>query len=158
MWARMGPAACDQGGCDLRRRRCTTRPFRRPRRRRPGRAGWRRKGSSARGGADLHNAGSARFVQNNEQMHIGGWENTSAWMSWDFDAPEGDYDVDIVYACDGGNAGSQYVLSVGGNRITAKAADTAAGRVTRPRASAEFAWRRRPDVAPQSHQQVFTTL
>ncbi|MDB5354680.1 MAG: signaling protein [Phycisphaerales bacterium] len=76
------------------------------------------------GAADLHNAGSARFVQNNEQMHIGGWENTSTWMSWDFDAPEGDYDVDINYACDGGNAGSQYVLSVGGNRITAKAADT----------------------------------
>ncbi|MDB5329063.1 MAG: hypothetical protein JWP03_214 [Phycisphaerales bacterium] len=77
------------------------------------------------GNCDLHNPDNARFGQGNEHLnYLGWWENVATWLSWDFDAPEGEYDVDIEYASDTDSAGSRYMLSVGGNRITATIADT----------------------------------
>ncbi|MDB5303070.1 MAG: OmpA/MotB domain protein [Phycisphaerales bacterium] len=77
------------------------------------------------GAADPHNAGSAFFAQRDgREGWFGAWQNVSTWLSWDFDAPEGDYDVEIDHACDGEGAGSEYVLSVGGSRITAVVTDT----------------------------------
>jgi hypothetical protein len=77
------------------------------------------------GAAELHNARRAQLVQNKDSMdHIGAWDSTSTWLSWDFDAPEGDYDVDLEYACDGGNAGSDCAVFVAGNRMTMRAVDS----------------------------------
>jgi hypothetical protein len=55
---------------------------------------------------------------------IGAWKELNEWVSWDFEAPEGTYNVDINYACDGKSAGSKYVLSIGTNRMSGSASDT----------------------------------
>jgi hypothetical protein len=56
--------------------------------------------------------------------HIGAWNHPTDWVSWDLDAADGDYFVDVNYACDGGNAGSNYTLSVGTNRLNGQVSDT----------------------------------
>jgi hypothetical protein len=77
------------------------------------------------GAADAHNPSGGYFAQRDGlEGWFGAWQNVSTWLSWDFDVPEGDYDVEIDHACDGESAGSEYALSVGANRITASVADT----------------------------------
>ncbi len=78
----------------------------------------------AAGAAMIHSPHITYADDENRPNHLGGWEQLSDWVSWDFDAREGDYFVDVNYACDGGNAGSDYSLSIGINRLNGVVADT----------------------------------
>jgi hypothetical protein len=73
--------------------------------------------------AELH--GSGRYTQEREYPeHIEYWNSAGAPITWDFESPEGDYTVDVVYACDGNNNGAEYLISVGDGRLPGKVADT----------------------------------
>jgi hypothetical protein len=75
--------------------------------------------------ADIHNPTSTVFAQGKDHMDwVGNWDSVGTWLSWDFDAPQGDYDVEIAYACDGPSSGSEVVASVGANRLSTRIADT----------------------------------
>jgi hypothetical protein len=73
--------------------------------------------------AEIHGDGPIHFYHavGPKPDRIGYWNATSLWVSWDFEAPEGAYAVDVNYACKKDSAGSRYVLSVGPsptNRLT----------------------------------------
>src|SRR5665213_1465752 len=72
--------------------------------------------------AQAHNG--ARFIQDTRGDHIEQWDNPTKWIDWEFDAPGGDYAVDLNYACDANHANAGYVLSVGANRLPGSSADT----------------------------------
>jgi hypothetical protein len=75
--------------------------------------------------ADLHGGGLMRYFQDPDRPeHIEHWKDTSSWVSWDFEAADGNYTLDVIYACDAYSAGGRYALSVGCNRLTATVADT----------------------------------
>jgi hypothetical protein len=60
--------------------------------------------------------GGPRFVQDGKSAaHLDHWADAADWVSWDFAAPEGEYDVDILYSCDPQWAGGAYSLTVGNN-------------------------------------------
>jgi len=87
---------------------------------------WSRPGTDgqiqlAAANAALHGLG-LRYV--NELDQIGYWKELNDWVSWDFDAPEGAYFVDVNYACNGKSAGSKYSLSIGTNRMSSTSIDT----------------------------------
>lgn len=73
--------------------------------------------------ANLHGSGS--YTQDPQYPeHIGYWHNSAAPITWDFETPEGDYAVKIMYACDGASSGTEYSVSVGNARLTGKVADS----------------------------------
>ena len=76
------------------------------------------------GTATIHSPHMTYVDDGDRATHLGGWEQATDWVSWDLDAREGDYFVDVNYACDGNNAGSNYALSVGINRFNGAVSDT----------------------------------
>jgi hypothetical protein len=73
--------------------------------------------------ATLHGPG-LRYGNGNTSDQIGAWKELNEWVSWDFEAAEGTYNVDLDYACDGKSAGSKYVLSIGTNRMSGSVSDS----------------------------------
>lgn len=52
------------------------------------------------------------------------WNNETDWVSWEFSAPPGDYDVRASIGVQGNAAGGTYVVSVGGVELTGTTSDT----------------------------------
>jgi hypothetical protein len=66
--------------------------------------------------ATMH--GLSRFVQGGKDpAHLDHWADPGDWVSWDFEAADGEYDVDLLFSCPSDNAGGAYSLSVGNNVI-----------------------------------------
>jgi hypothetical protein len=68
--------------------------------------------------------GGGRFTQDaGRRDHFEDWSR-AVTAEWDFDVPAGDYAVDVIYACDGHNAGTSFAVTVGATRLAGTVADT----------------------------------
>ncbi|MBN1420623.1 MAG: alpha-L-fucosidase [Planctomycetes bacterium] len=74
--------------------------------------------------ATVH-GGTARYESGNGKDNIGYWTDVKDSVSWDFQlkAP-GAFAVEITYACEKGSAGSEFEVSVGGQKMKAKVRET----------------------------------
>jgi hypothetical protein len=76
------------------------------------------------GAATIHSPRMTYLDDGDRATHLQGWEQLTDWVAWDFSAREGDYFVDVNYACDSHNAGSEYALSVGMIRFNGAVSDS----------------------------------
>jgi len=74
--------------------------------------------------ADIHGR-RARYESGGGLDNIGYWTDKRDWVSWDFVTRKpGKYDLELTYACTDGNAGSEYVVAVGKNKLAGKVDST----------------------------------
>jgi hypothetical protein len=74
------------------------------------------------GAAALHGPGLQ--YRDADPDHVAVWRQLNEWLSWDLEAHQGSYAVDISYGCDAKTAGSTFAVSIGTNRLSAKVIDT----------------------------------
>ena len=56
---------------------------------------------------------------------VGYWTEGSDWVSWDFTVTRpGEFTVEVTFACTGSSAGSEYVVTVGEQKLTGKVEST----------------------------------
>lgn len=72
----------------------------------------------------LHGSRLDVFDTDSQIDHVTRWDNPAEWVSWDFTAPAGDYDVTINAGVDGSAAGGTYTINVSGAEIPGNAPDT----------------------------------
>lgn len=72
------------------------------------------------GEVDLHarfakvHGQTARYESGGGKDNIGYWTNVNDWVAWDFIVDRGgDFDVKIIYACEKGSGGSEFLVEVG---------------------------------------------
>lgn len=74
--------------------------------------------------ADIHGT-SPQLEGRSPRGNIGFWASPADWVSWTFELSRaGEYDVEIIYACAPGAAGSEFIIAVGGQDLPAKSEST----------------------------------
>jgi len=73
--------------------------------------------------ADIH--GNAQYEKGENRDNIGYWSDKNAWVSWDFILKTpGRFDVEVTFACPEGDAGSEYTVAVGKEKVSGKVENT----------------------------------
>ena len=73
--------------------------------------------------ADIH--GNAQYEKNENRDNIGYWSDKNAWVSWDFILKTpGRFEVEVTFACPEDDAGSEYTVAVGKEKVSGKVAGT----------------------------------
>ncbi|MGA2796698.1 MAG: alpha-L-fucosidase [Thermoguttaceae bacterium] len=73
--------------------------------------------------ADIH--GNAQYEKNDNRDNIGYWSDKNTWVSWDFILKtRGRFEVEVTFACPEGDAGSEYTVAVGKEKVGGKVEDT----------------------------------
>jgi alpha-L-fucosidase len=73
--------------------------------------------------ADIH--GTTPKLEGRTEMNIGSWKDANDYVSWPVHITKpGNYYVEIVFACDYQSAGSDFVLSIGEQRVTGRVSGT----------------------------------
>ncbi|MGD0655483.1 MAG: alpha-L-fucosidase [Thermoguttaceae bacterium] len=69
--------------------------------------------------ADIH--GNAQYEKGENRDNIGYWTDKNAWVSWDFVLKTpGRFEVEITFACTDDEAGSEYTIAVGKEKVEGK--------------------------------------
>ncbi|MCX7968630.1 MAG: carbohydrate-binding protein, partial [Armatimonadetes bacterium] len=83
------------------------------------------------GSVDLHarfatvHGKTARYEYGGGKDNIGYWTDQNDWVSWEFVIERGgNFRVEIVYACDKGTGGSEFVVEVAGQKLTGTVEET----------------------------------
>jgi alpha-L-fucosidase len=66
--------------------------------------------------AEVH-GNTAKYEQGNGDDNIGYWTDKADYVTWNFEAPDGGYGVDLTWACEPGTEGSEYSIEIDGNRV-----------------------------------------
>jgi len=61
---------------------------------------------------------TARYEYGGGKDNIGFWTNANDWVSWEFVIERGgNFQVEVVYACDKGTGGSEFAVEVAGQKL-----------------------------------------
>ncbi len=68
---------------------------------------------------------TARYEYGHGKDNIGYWTDANDWVSWEFISEKsGTFLVEVTYACDKGNGGSEFIVEVGGQKLTGVVEET----------------------------------